>query len=91
MLRFGETRRGEQAVTITADFAETWPELAPPERSVLLQSVIEGVYVKRANRPGKGLRVEDGARIVWAIGRLSGRSPALRLVVPGLQRVCVLR
>jgi hypothetical protein len=30
-----------------------------------LQSVVEGVYVKRANRPGKGSRVEDRVRIVW--------------------------
>jgi hypothetical protein len=31
----------------------------------MLQSVVEGVYVKRANGPGQGSRVEDRVRILW--------------------------
>ena len=31
----------------------------------MAQSVIEGVYVKRANGLGQGSQVEDRVRIVW--------------------------
>ncbi len=42
---YAGTRRGEQAVTISADLAKTWPEFALNERAVLLQRVEDRVRI----------------------------------------------
>jgi hypothetical protein len=64
---YAEARSLANAAIETADIPGTWPDLSTAERAALLRTIIDSAYVKRANRPGKGSRVADRVRIVWAL------------------------